>query len=107
MFVFIFNKMVGMDRLGVADEESKVSDNTTLASDLLGTLSSEVDSPLLLRDLQIYAKAIRNTLRKENPSISEEELDDLVKEDIQEMDEWLFSYNVDGEVWDVVLEKTN
>ncbi|MDR0370167.1 MAG: hypothetical protein LBH96_06895 [Candidatus Peribacteria bacterium] len=94
--------MSTLDELnGVAGENSL--EENPLATNLLSVLSSEVKSPLLLKDLHLYEPAIRARLENE---FNDEDLNNKIKEDILEMDEWLSSADVEDEVWKIVLDKT-
>ena len=73
---------------------------------LLNILSSKIQSSLMKRDLKKYEPAIRANIKKDFVFPADEDLDGNIKEDILEMDEWLFSADVDESVWQVVLDKT-
>lgn len=88
------------------NDEKKVDVFTKndISSWLLETLISQVKSLLLLRDFWLYEAAIRKNLK--NNHIDQDVLDIKVKEDILEMDEWLFSFDIEDDVWKIVLGKT-
>lgn len=98
------NELANTSQVNTSQKQNQEKNNLT--SSLLTALASEVTSPLLLRDLHLYEAAIRNNLKKEYGNIDEDELSAKVKEDILEMDEWLFPFNIDANVWKIVLEKT-
>ena len=74
---------------------------------LVKLLSEKIESPLLLKDLHAYEKAIRNIFVNEFVCAEGcEDLNPRIQQDILEMDTWLSSSSVDEDVWKLVLENT-
>jgi len=91
----------------IFDEQNENSfEWNEVGENLFQILLSQVNSPLLLRDLNLYESGIRKIIEKEYPDIASNELDIKIKEDILEMNEWLVSAKVEENVWEIVLIKT-
>ena len=85
---------------------SEVVEGNEITWNILETLSLEVQSSLLKRDIELYVSAMEDNIREEFVKIDNEDLNIKVKESILEMDEWLFSAGVSDYVWQIVLKQT-